>query len=148
MNIAMPTVLAALVTLARGACPSADIIDGVPLDEGDNPLAITIGGSIDDLEDVESASGDFTWAALGRVYDEQGAISCEIAAWSGDEAFIVPVTAAFNALTAILTAIAADPSLSGAVVWVKSAPNVRLVRTRDSRGLRVILQFTIEYQAR
>lgn len=148
MILALAAVTTALKTIAGTAVPTAVIIDGVAVDEGQAPLEIYIGGAPDDSLEVPSSTAVIEWAAIGRVFDEQGAIPCVVAAWSGDIDFAALRLIALNALSAILTAIATDPSLNDTCVWVKAAPTVSVTQTLDSRGARVLIEFTITYQAR
>lgn len=142
----IPACLDALITLARAACPDADVFDGDPPvvgDVADDVVAIGWTGQPDEVAIEASGQAARFSGPDAETYDVQCVIEC----WAGAETDAKTVRDnAFAMLDAIGGQVKADSRLGGAVALAQISV-ARVTQGQTEQGAVCQVQFTVHVEA-
>lgn len=141
---AVPTVLAALTTLATTALPDVQVIDGPPGSQvaGDDVLCIGWSDGTTPAALANRETPDY-----GGRQREEGDVVCVADCYSGDRDFPALRARAGAILRTIYAQLQAQPGIAGAVdaAWLGEATEWAQMDTADGCAVRV--SFSVHYVA-
>jgi hypothetical protein len=147
-DTAQHAVIEALVDLWNNAL-DVPVYDGPNAVEEAEYAAVWVGydPTDDNAQAVESSQ---TWAELGnRAKNEEGTITCAVAAWSGDSTTIKRRQRVAELLSELETALRADLTLSvGTLIDTNFGERITLHQQLTEDGNEVLALFTVDYRAR
>ena len=116
----------------------------------DNPQQYAlVGWDNPDNADQMAVTGDFTWAYIGHTtYDGMFTISVTTVGWNGDSLLPQARTDALACMSAVETAVKADPTLGGVILFASTFTGVQLRQVNDSQGSRAYCHFGLECRIR
>jgi hypothetical protein len=98
---------------------------------------------------AHAVTGSQSWAQLGgMIRDETFTIHCTAVAWNGDADALAAMDSVYALMGGIETALVADPSLGGVLLYVPGITSGDLKFARDDVGVAAHLPFDIECKAR
>lgn len=151
----IPALIDSLVAQATAALPSITVVDGPgATDEPGDYLLIGVADP-NQADDIEAATSDESWAALGqRARDEAGAVTCIATAWNGDGDQKAARDLAFTtvaAVNAMLVRPTTDPTcIQTLVPGVVHAlvGHQRVIQNNYEGGAVAVVTFDVRFQAR
>jgi len=145
----LPLVNAIISTMsAASGLESVRVFDGPAIDESYPGSFLAVGHDGSDDGDVTSGNGGQQYLELGnRKQFEDGSVNCWLVAWSGDTNVSTQRSLALGYLSAIDTALRADPSFGGACLY-SSIDNWSVQYRQTNAGVVCHIPFQITYRAR
>jgi hypothetical protein len=139
--------LTALYTVLKAALAPTLVLDGPALTELSVPVYVVVGHD-DDPDSNEAALTDQAPSALSlTTRQESGRINCVIVAASGGEDRAALRATTKTTLSAVGAALAANPTLSGAVQRAEPGTQALLKQEPNENGIYVTRVFTVAYTA-
>lgn len=146
MSSSIPAAMARLVSIVDTAtAASVTVHDGEPI-SAETPDWIAIGY---DPSSETAVEFDRDWGALGQQrIEEDYSILCSLRSGSGDEGITARRTAAFALLDIVSAAVAADPTLGGAVRVAAVYGQGSLSQAETGSGAAAGIRFRVACQVR
>lgn len=146
MSTAIPAAIARLVSIVDAATPNTVTVhDGEPV-TAETPDWIAIGY---DPSSETAVEFNREWGAIGqRRMEEDFTILCSLRSGSGDEQISTRREAAFDLLDVVSAAVAADPTLGGAVRVAAVFGNGSLAQAGTGSGAAAGIRFGVACQNR
>jgi hypothetical protein len=151
VNTRVPTAIRAIHDAIAAHVPNALVIVGPGASDDPGVSGLVLVG-VDDADEVSyshAVTGSQTWAQLGGgMRDETFSVHCVAVSWNGDDDALAAMDGAFALMGGIETAITSDPTLTGAVLFVKGITAMGLRFTTDSNGVAAHVPFDVECRTR
>jgi hypothetical protein len=147
VSTAIPAAITALISTIQAASglTGVTVHDGKP-ETAETPDWIAVGY---DPQAETAVDFDREWAALGQQrMEEEFAIYCTLRSGSGDEVMSTRRARAFALLDIVSAAVAANPTLSGAVRVAAVHGQGSLLQAETGSGAAAGLRFRVDCQAR
>ncbi len=142
---AIPGVLAALAAVLTAALPGVEVTDGPPLRNSAAMEALAVGYS--PSEDVDAAEVTTATGGLGGTPDRETIlIHCSLGVLNGDRDLTAARARAYELHSATGAALAANPSLGGAVMKAQMGDH-SLRQSDTDTGMLARVNFTIRADA-
>ncbi len=141
---------AVLAALRANLGGSVTVIDGPGATDMADNRYVMVGVSDSDSDGfVEAITGHQKWAQLGGKFrDEFFTIHCSAVGWNGDGNQSQALADAFTLFDAAGTALVADPTLSGALLYAPGLTAFSIRFVQDANGAAAHLPFDVECRTR
>ena len=150
-NSVIPAAVRAVHDKIAAALPAALVLvgPGGTEDPGTNGMVLVGCSDADEETYAEAVTGSQHWAQLGgKSRDEQFTVHCVAVSWNGNGEALTAMDGAFTLLGAIESAIVADPTLGGVLLYAVGISAVGLKFATDTKGAAAHVPFDVECRTR
>lgn len=149
-NSQVPAAIRAIQAALVAGLPAGTLVIVGPGNTSDTSNVVFVGvGDPDETSYATAATGSQKWAQLGGGRrDETFQVHCSAVAWNGDSDTLAAMDAAYALQAACETAIVADPTLGGALLYAPGIESTQLKFATDANGAAAQVLFDVTCRTR
>lgn len=150
MNSRVPAAIRAIHDALVAQLPAGTLVLVGPGNTSSTANVVLVGVNDPDENGYATAvTGTQSWAQLGgKRRDETFAVHCSAVAWNGDSDTLAAMDAVYALLAACESAIVADPTLGGAILYAPGIEATHLKFITDQNGAAAQILFEVTCRAR
>lgn len=149
MNTRVPAAVRAIAAAVTAHIPTAQVIVGPGATEDPGDVVMVGVSDPDETVYAGAVSGSQHWAQLGGLFrDEQFVVHCIAIASNGDGDALAAMDAAYTLMGAVETALVADPTFGGTLLYSMGLTSAGLKFSTDQTGVAALVPFDVECRTR